>query len=312
MTDNNAPILADQVKAALVNAETALVNAEAALVNTEKTYQSVQSKYDTFELARLAKEQAMKVAQMVSLSKTQAETMQLAATAAVVSKESELASTQASVQSILASAESTLASLQSTETRAVETQKIATTALESTELTILSANSVVTSAQSTKTKTEEEAALAIEIEQITKQAVYAAKQAYLIWMLKTRYATRKIPIQQAIINEAKDAYTRAQTAGLSYSQAYEIGDKIAILVNDQIFFKTRLSDITNAIPEAKEAARLEIEKIVSPQLITTLEPFWNDVQTRTEAVRNAAVINNNILPIGIYTSSNMSMYASII
>ena len=313
MTDNNAPILADQVKAALVNAETALVNAEAALVNTEKTYQSVQSKYDTFELARLAKEQAMKVAQMVSLSKTQAETMQLAAIAEVVSKESELASTQASVQSILASAESTLASLQSTETRAVETQKIATTALESTELTILSANSVLTSAQSTKTKTEEEATLAIEIEQITKQAVYAAKQAYLIWMLKTRHTARTIPTQQTIINEAKDAYIRAQTAGLSYSQAYEIGNKIAILVNAQIGFKTKLSDITNTIiPKAKEEARLEIEKIVSPQLITTLEPFWNDVQTRTEAVRNAAVINNNILPIGIYTSSNMSMYASII
>ena len=325
MMDNNAPILADQVKAALANAEVALVNVEEALVNAEailantektnpeKTKELLDSTYKTFELAQLAKEQATKVAQMVSLSKTQAETRELAATAAIVSKESELPSIQASVQSTLASAESTLASLQSTERQAVETQRKAITALDSAELTTLSANSVLTSAQLTKTKTEEEATLAIEIEQIAKQAVYAAKQAYLIWMLKTRHTARTIPTQQTIINEAKDAYIRAQTAGLSYSQAYEIGDRIAILVDEQINPRTTDTDIEkNIIPNAKEATRIQIEKIVSNQLITTLEPFWNDVQTRTEAVRNAAVINSNILPIGINTSNNMSMYASVI
>ena len=44
---------------------------------------------------------------------------------------------------------------------------------------------------------------------------------------------------------------------------------------------------------------------------TILEPFWNNAQTRTESVRNAEAINNNTLPIGIYSSNNMSIYASI-
>ena len=44
---------------------------------------------------------------------------------------------------------------------------------------------------------------------------------------------------------------------------------------------------------------------------TILEPFWNNAQTRAESVRNAEAINNNTLPIGIYSSKNMSMYASI-
>jgi len=41
-----------------------------------------------------------------------------------------------------------------------------------------------------------------------------------------------------------------------------------------------------------------------------LEPFWNVTQTRAESVRNAEC-NNNTLPIGVYLSNNMSMYASI-
>ena len=43
---------------------------------------------------------------------------------------------------------------------------------------------------------------------------------------------------------------------------------------------------------------------------TKLEPFWNVTQTQTEAVQNAEC-NNNTLPIGVYLSNNMSMYASI-
>jgi hypothetical protein len=44
---------------------------------------------------------------------------------------------------------------------------------------------------------------------------------------------------------------------------------------------------------------------------TKLEPFWNVTQTRAESVRNAEAINNNTLPTGVYSSKNMSMYASI-
>ena len=45
---------------------------------------------------------------------------------------------------------------------------------------------------------------------------------------------------------------------------------------------------------------------------TMLDPFWNDIQTQTELLQNAVAINSNILPIGINTSNNMSMYASVI
>ena len=45
---------------------------------------------------------------------------------------------------------------------------------------------------------------------------------------------------------------------------------------------------------------------------TILEPFWNDTQIRRESVQNTIAINSNILPIGINTSNNMSMYASVV
>jgi hypothetical protein len=81
--------------------------------------------------------------------------------------------------------------------------------------------------------------------------------------------------------------------------------------------KQKIREIANEITLQKFSNTTELESFGNTPILEPfwnkpiLEPFWNDEQTRTEAIQNAEAINNNMLPIGIYSSNCVSMYASI-
>ena len=81
--------------------------------------------------------------------------------------------------------------------------------------------------------------------------------------------------------------------------------------------KERIAQIANKITFQKFSNTTELESFENTPILESfgntpiLEPFWNNAQIRTESVRNTEAINNSTLPIGIYSSNNVSMYASI-
>ena len=81
--------------------------------------------------------------------------------------------------------------------------------------------------------------------------------------------------------------------------------------------REKIAQLANKITLQKFSNTTELESFGNTPILEPywnkpiLDPSWNKPQPQPEVVQNTEAINNNKLPMGIYSSNSVSMYASI-
>jgi len=310
-TDQNLPTLA------LTLAQSALANAEAVLVATNPNIINT------------------KESKIINLKKTQSV------------KDEAAAATQTAVQAKnyseqnLKNVQEALAIAQLAKEQAINKENIKITLVNEAhnkvtklQASLMQKQAEITSAEQTKTIADTELVLATNALQKAQKAMLILREATFTNSIRSDPNIRHIDIQRIVINSIQTSYNLIIEKNLSYDSTKDIIIQYENLLTNQLgqlprfMPPTETNELanTNYVDEYKwrmmstlNQINKELDKILISSSnqqqnfsnTTILEPFWNDVQTQTELLRNAVAINSNILPIGINTSNNMSMYASV-
>lgn len=310
-TDQNLPTLA------LTLAQSALANAEAVLVATNPNIINT------------------KESKIINLKKTQSV------------KDEAAAATQTAVQAKnyseqnLKNVQEALAIAQLAKEQAINKENIKITLVNEAhnkvtklQASLMQKQAEITSAEQTKTIADTELVLATNALQKAQKAMLILREATFTNSIRSDPNIRHIDIQRIVINFIQTSYNLIIEKNLSYDSTKDIIIQYENLLTNQLgqlprfMPPTETNELanTNYVNEYKwrmmstlNQINKELDKILISSSnqqqnfsnTTILEPFWNDVQTQTELLRNAVAINSNILPIGINTSNNMSMYASV-
>ena len=203
---------------------------------------------------------------------------------------------------------------------------------------LISSQTELTLAEQTKTTADTEVALATNVLQLAQRTKVILRQVLLTNEILNFFTLYNSGIsRRKIIDSIQESYNRIIDKNLSYDLTNNIINQYQSILLDEVrkmgwfnppgganvtsygnryFIDTyhrgvmnSLNKISNDLTQILSTATNQQQNFSNTPI---LESFWNDVETRTESVRNAIAINSNILPIGINTSNNMSMYASVV
>ena len=201
---------------------------------------------------------------------------------------------------------------------------------------LISSQTELTLAEQTKITADTEVALATNVLQLAQRTKVILRQVLLTNEILNFFTLYNSGISRTnIINSIQESYNRIIDKNLSYDLTNNIIKQYQSILLDEVrkmgwfnppggannpfsrnFIEiyhrgvmTSLNKISNDLTQILSTATNQQQNFSNT---TILESFWNDVETRTESVQNAIAINSNILPIGINTSNNMSMYASVV
>jgi len=324
MSNSITPI---EPSTALTQAQSALTNAQSALVDINPNLNPNQNQNiriisitQKLQLAQSAKDQAVLATQTAAQSKIYSE------------------QNLKNVQEALALAQSAKEQAINEENIKITLVNEAQNKVTQQEALLMQKQTEITSAEQTKTIADTELVLATNALQKAQQAILKLRQATFNNQIKSmRNINMSGDSLRNVIDSIQESYNTILAKNLSYDLTNNIINQYQdMLINAlrqiplfmppdenpftrlfrQAYINTYRARITASLNQIKNNLEPILVSASNQQQnfsnTTMLDPFWNDIQTQTELLQNAVAINSNILPIGINTSNNMSMYASVI